>query len=364
MSSVTLKNVCKTYYNGIDDYNGTAAVKDFNLEIKDGESIVFAGPSGCGKTTTLRMIAGLESITGGELYVDGQLINDVHPKDRDMAMVFQSYALYPHMTIFENIAFGLRPAVLPEGEAKARVEEIARVLDMESVLQRKPDEMSGGQRQRAALARALVRRNKVVLLDEPLSQLDAKLRASMRAELKALHQKLGGTFIYVTHSQDEAMVLADRVVLMRDGLIQQVGTPEELYTHPRNVFVAGFMSGFPQMNFWRTKVTEQDGGVSIDWDGVKINLPEDKADSASAYIGKEVLAGIRPGDFQESGDCAVEIAVKVREYMGDRSYLHFGDSFTARVSSDCKARSGDRIRLGVKPEKVMLFDKDTELAIF
>ena len=250
MASLSLKHICKKYPGGV------LAVSDFNLEIKDKEFVIMVGPSGCGKSTTLRMIAGLEEITSGELYIGDRLVNDVAPKDRDIAMVFQNYALYPHMTVFDNMAFGLKLRKTPKEEIKRRVEEAARILDIEHLLDRKPKALSGGQRQRVALGRAIVREPKVFLLDEPLSNLDAKLRAQMRTELSKLHQKLGTTFIYVTHDQTEAMTMADRIVVMKDGVIQQVDTPQHLYDLPCNMFVAGFI-GSPQMNFIESVVVKK-----------------------------------------------------------------------------------------------------------
>ena len=256
MARVTYKNIYKIYQNTQSDGSSypVNAVSDFNLEIKDGELIVLLGPSGCGKTSTMFMVAGLEEITKGELYIDDILVNNVHPKDRGIAMMFHNYALFPFMTAFDNIAFGLKPTALSEYEIKGRVYEVAEILDIACLLDRKPDKLSGGQKQRVALARALVRKNKVVCLDEPLSNLDARLRASMRVELIKLHKKFETTFIYVTHDQDEAMTIADRIVIMRDGFIHQVGTPEELYYSPCNIFVAGFF-GTPQMNFLETTLS-------------------------------------------------------------------------------------------------------------
>jgi multiple sugar transport system ATP-binding protein len=369
MASVKLKNVYKIYKNDGGDLN---AVTDFNLEIKDREVIALLGPSGCGKTSTLRMIAGLEEISKGELYIGDKLVNDVHPKDRGISMVFQTFALFPHMTAFENIAFGLQPTCMRENEIKEKVEDTARILDVFHVLDRKPAQLSGGQKQRVALARAMVRKSEVVCLDEPLSNLDAKLRAFMRTELLRLHQKFETTFIYVTHDQNEAMAIADRIVVMRDGFIKQTGTPEELYAHPDNMFVAGFL-GFPQMNFLDVKIIEKNGDIFIVWDENKIKLPEDKADKACAYIDKEVIAGIRPMNLHEDGfnlkkfdKSVIEAKVDVREFLGDTVYLHCADNtqtFTVRVPPDCAAKSGDKIKISVNPEKIYLFDKDTEAAI-
>ena len=323
------------------------------------------GPSGCGKTTTLRMIAGLEEINKGELYIGDKLVNDIHAKDRGISMVFQTFALFPHMTAFENIAFGLQPAEMSDNEIKEKVEETAKILNVFNVLDRKPAQLSGGQKQRTALARAMVRKNGVVCLDEPMSNLDAKLRAIMRTELLRMHQKFETTFIYVTHDQTEAMTIADRIVLMDNGFIKQVGTPEELYAHPDNIFAAGFL-GFPQMNFWDVKVIEQKSDIFIAWGENKIKLPEDKADKASAYIKKTVYAGIRPGNLQllESGEIDAEIELK--EFLGDTVYLHCKNDkelFIVRVSPDCSAKRGEKIKIAINPEKIYLFDKDTKKAI-
>lgn len=366
MAGVTLKNVYKDFLNGV------VAVTDFNLEIKDREVIALLGPSGCGKTTTLRMIAGLESITQGEICIDGKLINEAAPKDRGVAMVFQNYALYPHMTVYENVAFGLQPTDMPESEIRKKVDEVARILSIDHLLARKPKELSGGQKQRVALGRALIRKNKIVLLDEPLSNLDAKLRIYMRYELIKLHQKFESTFIYVTHNQEEAMTIADRIVVMRDGVIQQVGTPEELYFHPDNLFVAGFL-GTPQMNFANGKIIESNGGIYISFGEINIKLPESAADKASAYIGKKVIAGIRPedlytddGNINKFSGSIIEADVDVREFTGDRIYLYclIGEHpLTVRVSPDCTAKRGDKIKITVNPDKIYLFDNHTEKAI-
>ena len=256
MASLSLKNICKKYPNGFE------AVKDFNLEIEDKEFIIFVGPSGCGKSTTLRMVAGLEEISSGELSIDGRLVNDVEPKDRDIAMVFQNYALYPHMTVFDNMAFGLKLRKVPKEEIKQKVEEAARILDLEKLLDRKPKALSGGQRQRVAMGRAIVREPKVFLMDEPLSNLDAKLRVQMRAEIASLHQRLGATIIYVTHDQTEAMTLGTRIVVLKDGIIMQVDSPQKLYNEPNNLFVAGFI-GSPQMNFLDAVCKVEGDNVSL-----------------------------------------------------------------------------------------------------
>jgi len=289
MAGVKLVNVYKTYPGGV------TAVSDFNIDIEEKEFIILVGPSGCGKTTTLRMIAGLEEITEGELYIGDKLMNDVAPKDRDIAMVFQNYALYPHMTVFDNMAFGLKLRKTPKDEIKRRVHEAARILDIEHLLDRKPKALSGGQRQRVALGRAIVREPKVFLMDEPLSNLDAKLRVQMRTELSKLHQRLQTTFIYVTHDQTEAMTMGTRIVVMKDGFIQQIDTPQGLYDNPVNMFVAGFI-GSPQMNFANVTVIKEDDKLYLKFGEDKLEVPADKAKviERSGYVGKEVVFGIRP----------------------------------------------------------------------
>ncbi len=378
MASLSLKSIYKKYPGGV------TAVSDFNLEIKDKEFIIMVGPSGCGKSTTLRMIAGLEEITDGELYIGDKLVNDVAPKDRDIAMVFQNYALYPHMTVFENMAFGLKLRKTPKDEIKRRVEEAARILDIAHLLDRKPKALSGGQRQRVALGRAIVREPKVFLLDEPLSNLDAKLRAQMRTELSKLHKKLGTTFIYVTHDQTEAMTMADRIVVMKDGFIQQVETPQTLYDSPCNMFVAGFI-GSPQMNFIESKLLKKDGKFYVEFGsedtkttrGVKyqIPLPENKNAKGvlEEYVDKEVIMGIRPEDvhdeprlLEEFADCKVKAEVEVTELMGAETFLFVnveGFNFTARVEPTSTARPGDSIEVAIENTKIHLFDKETERTI-
>ena len=337
MANLSLRNIQKVYQGGVQ------AVSDFNLEIEDKEFLILVGPSGCGKSTTLRMIAGLEEITGGQLYIGDELMNDVAPKDRDIAMVFQSYALYPHMTVFDNMAFGLKLRKTPKDEIKRRVEEAARILDITHLLDRKPKALSGGQRQRVALGRAIVREPKVFLFDEPLSNLDAKLRAQMRTELTKLHYRLGTTFIYVTHDQIEAMTMGDRIVVMKDGFIQQVDNPQALYDKPCNIFVAGFI-GSPQMNFVDATLVEEDGKIYFTFGKYKIPLPAAKADNEKvrASIGKEVVVGIRPEGIHDEEmylstmtDGIVECDVDVVELMGAETYIYFsveGIKMTARVS--------------------------------
>ena len=294
MASLSLENICKIYPNGFE------AVKDFNLEINDKDFIIFVGPSGCGKSTTLRMIAGLEDISKGNLKIDGKVVNDVEAKDRDIAMVFQSYALYPHLTVYDNMAFGLKLKKVPKDEIDKKVRYAAKILDLEKLLDRKPKALSGGQRQRVAMGRAIVREPKVFLMDEPLSNLDAKLRVQMRTEIAKLHERLGATMIYVTHDQTEAMTLGTKIVVMKDGVIQQVDTPQNLYNSPQNLFVAGFI-GSPQMNFIDALVTEEDGKVVLKMDEHKFVLPEAKAKVVveKGYMNKTVTMGIRPENIHD-----------------------------------------------------------------
>ena len=328
MSTVKLEHITKKYPNGFE------AVKDFNLEIGDKEFIIFVGPSGCGKSTTLRMVAGLEEITSGDLYIDGKRMNDVEPKDRDIAMVFQNYALYPHMTVYDNMAFGLKIRKLPKEEIDKKVHEAAKILDLEHLLDRKPKALSGGQRQRVAMGRAIVRNPKVFLMDEPLSNLDAKLRGQMRIEISKLHQNLGTTIIYVTHDQTEAMTLGTRIVVMKDGVVQQVDTPENLYEKPGNKFVAGFI-GAPQMNMVTADVVE--------------NL-YDANDAERA-----------------NKDAKIHATIRVYEMLGAETYLYFDmdqATWTARVDPSVKVKPGETIDLYMNTEKLHAFDLDTEMAIF
>ena len=377
MASLSLKHIYKKYPGGV------VAVSDFNLEIKDKEFIILVGPSGCGKSTTLRMIAGLEEITSGELYIGDRLVNDVAPKDRDIAMVFQNYALYPHMTVRENMAFGLRLRKVPKDQIKNLVEEAAKTLDIYHLLERKPKALSGGQRQRVALGRAIVRDPLVFLLDEPLSNLDAKLRAQMRTELSKIHQRLGTTFIYVTHDQTEAMTMADRIVVMKDGLIQQVDTPTNLYNYPTNLFVAGFL-GSPQMNFIDAKLVMNEGKLSVEFGsedtkttrGRKfyIAVPENKiTDELKEYLDKEIVMGIRPEALSDDLDViakattgVIDTKVDITERMGAETYLYVkteGHSLTARVAPTSTARVEDEIKLAIDPNRMHIFDKETTKAI-
>jgi len=368
MSSVSLNGVYKKYAGGV------VAVSDFNLDIEDKEFIILVGPSGCGKTTTLRMIAGLEEISDGELYIDGKYCNDIPPRDRDIAMVFQNYALYPHMTVFDNMAFGLKLRHLPKDDIKRRVEEAARILEIEHLLDRKPAALSGGQRQRVALGRAIVRNPKVFLLDEPLSNLDAKLRAQMRTELTKLHAKLATTFIYVTHDQIEAMTMASRIVVMKDGFVQQIAAPQELYEHPANMFVATFI-GSPQMNTINGTVLDEDGKTFIKIGNSKILILDDKGRSPEvlAYVGKEVILGVRPENIHDEKafidmypNSLVDAEVDVVEHMGNENYLYLiceGRQFIARVSNRSTAKGGDKIKVAFDPATLHIFDKDTEKCI-
>src|SRR5881398_1426163 len=313
MGQVVLKGINKFY-------DSVHAVKDVNLQIRDKEFVVFVGPSGCGKTTTLRMIAGLEAISSGDISIDGNVINQLAPMDRDIAMVFQNYALYPHMSVRDNMAFGLKMLKFERGEIDKRVREAAEILDIGQLLDRKPRQLSGGQRQRVALGRAIVRHPRVFLFDEPLSNLDAKLRVQMRVELKKLHLRLGTTAIYVTHDQVEAMTLGDRVVVMKDGVVQQVGEPLELYNTPANKFVAGFI-GSPAMNFANVKVTEANGSLLAENAGLRITLPGETAQRLRGHVGREITLGVRPEDLTVAGDATADhpsfdAVIEVVEQLG------------------------------------------------
>ena len=376
MASLSLRGIYKRYPGGV------VAVSDFTMNIKDKEFIVLVGPSGCGKSTTLRMVAGLEEISEGELFIGDRLVNDVAPKDRDIAMVFQNYALYPHMSVFDNMAFGLKLRKVPKDEIKKLVEEAAKILDIGHLLDRKPKALSGGQRQRVALGRALVRDPQVFLRDEPLSHLDAKLRAQMRTELSKLHKKLGTTFIYVTHDQTEAMTMGDRIVVMKDGYIQQIDSPINLYENPVNKFVAGFI-GSPQMNFINAKLLNREGKFVVEFGsedtktsrGRKfyIELPAAKADNDALkyYVDKDVILGIRPENIHDEemfisnakNNGIIEATVDVTEMLGAETYLYLtceGIPLTARVSPRCAARPQDVVKLAMDPNKIHLFDASDE----
>ena len=368
MASLSLKNICKVYPNGFE------AVKDFNLEVEDQEFIIFVGPSGCGKSTTLRMIAGLEEISSGEFMIDGKIMNDVEPKDRDIAMVFQNYALYAHMTVFDNMAFGLKLRKVPKDEIKRKVEEAAKILDLEKLLDRKPKALSGGQRQRVAMGRAIVRNPKVFLMDEPLSNLDAKLRVQMRSEIASLHNRLKATIIYVTHDQTEAMTLGTRIVVLKDGVIMQVDSPQVLYDTPCNLFVAGFI-GAPQMNFVDATCIIEGKQAYLQCGPAKIKLTAAKSEKliAGGYNGKTVVLGIRPENVHDdpafiaaSPDTVIESTIRVYEMLGAEVFLYFdyeGVSMTARVKPDTKTRTGDTVKFALDAEKIHVFDKETEVAI-
>ena len=370
MAKVTLKNVYKRYDNKV------TAVTDLNLEIRDKEFMVLVGPSGCGKTTALRMIAGLEEISGGDIAIGERVVNDVSPKDRDIAMVFQNYALYPHMTVYANMAFGLKLRKVPKAEIERRVQEAAKLLGIESYLQRKPKALSGGQRQRVALGRAIVREPQVFLMDEPLSNLDAQLRVQTRAELIKLHRRLGITTIYVTHDQIEAMTMGDRIAVMKDGVLQQCAPPMEIYLHPVNMFVASFI-GTPSMNFIPATLSKGvDGGYSLDCDSFKIATPLEQNGKLDAYVGKSVVLGIRPADIYDKNlknpvdatpENTVRTQVDVSEPMGDivTLYLTAGiHPLTATIDAESKATDGNALDIIVDLAKTHLFDKETEQALY
>lgn len=366
MVEMALRHVYKKYDNA-EKYS----VTDFNLEIADREFIVFVGPSGCGKSTTLRMIAGLEDISEGELLIGDKVMNDVAPKDRDIAMVFQNYALYPHMTVFDNMAFGLKLRKYDKAEIKKRVENAAQILGLSEYLDRKPAALSGGQRQRVALGRAIVRDAKVFLMDEPLSNLDAKLRVAMRAEIAKLHQRLNTTTIYVTHDQTEAMTMADRIVIMKDGIIQQIGSPKEVYDTPNNVFVAGFI-GSPAMNFFRVTLN---GGYITNDGGLKVKLPEgrNKILVEKGYEGKQLIFGIRPEDIHServvldaTPDSCVKSTVVVSELLGAETMLYtmIGDTeFVSRVDARDYHKPGEEVELAFNLNKAHFFDVESEEVI-
>ncbi|MDD2495213.1 MAG: sn-glycerol-3-phosphate ABC transporter ATP-binding protein UgpC [Tissierellia bacterium] len=365
MASISLKNINKIYPGDVK------AVTDFNLEIEDKEFIILVGPSGCGKSTTLRMIAGLEEISKGELYIGDRLVNDVAPKDRDIAMVFQNYALYPHMTVYKNMAFGLELRKVPKNEIKRRVTEAAKILDIEHLLERKPKALSGGQRQRVALGRAMVRNPQVFLLDEPLSNLDAKLRTAMRSEIIKLHKRLETTFVYVTHDQIEAMTMGDRIVVMKDGFIQQVDTPQNLYNYPCNLFVAGFI-GAPQMNFLDAKVKVEGENIIVDFNGnFQFILSGDKAKNLKAYAGKDIIAGIRPEDIkikntEKLSNYKTKATVEITELMGSEIYVYFecyGHKLINKTPADTIVKSDSEIEIAFDINKMHFFDKETESAI-
>ena len=369
MASLSLKNICKVYPNGFE------AVKNFNLEIADKEFIIFVGPSGCGKTTTLRMIAGLEDISSGELRIGDRLVNDVEPKDRDIAMVFQNYALYPHMTVYDNMAFGLKLRKVPKDEIDKMVKEAAKILDLTPLLDRKPKALSGGQRQRVAMGRAIVRNPKVFLMDEPLSNLDAKLRVQMRVEITKLHHRLKTTFVYVTHDQTEAMTMGTRIVVMKDGFIQQVDSPTELYDNPINTFVAGFI-GMPPMNFINAVINVEGTDVFITFENVTVKLPERYAvEEVMERDGQEVIFGVRPEAITDEAtfvtdhpETAFEADVDVVEMLGAETYLYVTVNgslpLTCRVDpTTSQSQVGMVCDLAIDTNRIHIFDKDTEQSI-
>lgn len=365
MASVTFENVYKRYGNN-------TVVNNLNLQIPDKEFLVFVGPSGCGKSTSLRMLAGLEDISEGTVYIGDRPVNDVAPKDRDIAMVFQSYALYPHMSVYDNMAFALKLRKMPKAEIDQRVKKAAQTLGIEPLLPRKPRQLSGGQRQRVAVGRAIVREPKVFLFDEPLSNLDAKLRVQTRAEITKLHQQLATTFIYVTHDQTEAMTMGTRIAVMKDGLLHQVDTPQTLYDKPNNIFVAGFI-GSPSMNFFDVTVKGAGDNLTVDGEAFQLAIPVDRALGLKPYVGKPVSMGIRPEDLFDAEYLAQNIhpgnldaKVEVTELMGNEVYLYLltgKNSYVARVDPRTKARVGNTIRMVANLDKVHFFDKATEQAI-
>jgi multiple sugar transport system ATP-binding protein len=416
MAEVTLEDVTKVYSGDI------LAVKDMSLDIKDGEFVVFVGPSGCGKSTALRMIAGLEDITSGKLFIGDNVVNDLPPRQRDIAMVFQNYALYPHMDVRENMGFALKLRKMDKSEINRRVEEAARILGIERFLDRKPKALSGGQRQRVALGRAIVREPKAFLMDEPLSNLDAKLRVQMRTEISKLHSRIGTTTIYVTHDQTEAMTMADRIVVLKDGVVQQVASPQEMYDHPVNVFVAGFI-GSPAMNFIQARLEKENGGYAVVFGKTRVTLSREEIAEAresghdpERYTNKDVVLGIRPENMEDAGTeeaemlggaegpNSIDVEAQVIESMGSEKYIYFdvgreqhahldtieemtgevgtgdghaeaeaaapseeqasGELMVARVSPESTAREGQKIRLVIDPGKIHLFDPQTEEAIF
>jgi len=363
MAQVTLEKISKMF-------DSVTAVREVNLTVHDKEFVVLVGPSGCGKSTTLRMVAGLEEITAGTIKIGDRVVNDVPPKDRDIAMVFQNYALYPHMSVYDNMAFGLKLRKFPKQEIQQRVQEAAEILGIQELLQRKPRALSGGQRQRVAVGRAIVRKPQVFLFDEPLSNLDAKLRVAMRAELKKLHDRLQATVIYVTHDQVEAMTMGDRIVIMKDGIIQQVGAPLEVYAQPQNQFVAGFI-GSPAMNFVSCKVISKDGQLCFSHPGFTLAAPSAKAKALADFKDKPVVMGIRPEDLHEAtaqdpANSTFDVMVEVVEPIGHEIYLDVKvgpAEIIARVSPDTPVKVGQKLRLAATTEKLHAFDPQTEKAI-
>ena len=366
MASVTYQNVTK-------DFGEVIAVNELSIHVEDKEFLVLVGPSGCGKTTALRLLAGLEELTDGTISIGDRVVNEVAPKDRDIAMVFQSYALYPHMSVYDNMAFGLKLRKVPKPEIKQRVTDAAEILGIEMLLKRKPKQLSGGQRQRVAVGRAIVRDPAVFLFDEPLSNLDAKFSVQTRAEISNLHHRLESTFIYVTHDQVEAMTMATRIAVMSDGILQQIDSPQVLYDNPANIFVAGFI-GSPAMNFSSAKIAKMNGDIIVDTGDVAVTLPANKKDVYAEHIGKEVVLGIRPEDLHDPNfippgvdqQSLIEAKVDVMEMMGNEVfvYLKVGDrSMIARVDPRTDYKVGDTIQISGNTDNLHLFDKDTEIAI-
>ncbi len=362
MAKVVLENVFKIYSGNV------VAVNDANLEIQDREFVVLVGPSGCGKSTTLRMVAGLEEISKGSIYIDGKKVNDVPPKDRDIAMVFQNYALYPHMTVYKNMAFGLKLRKYPKAEIHKRVTEAAEILGIQSLLERKPKALSGGQRQRVAVGRAIVRKPKAFLFDEPLSNLDAKMRVQMRTEISKLHTRLSSTMIYVTHDQVEAMTMGDRIVVMKDGFIQQVATPMDLYDHPANQFVAGFI-GSPPMNFFEGVVEQKNNNIFFNEGNFSIRVDEAHSAKMSAHVGHSVVFGIRPEDILDTlyatnpnPEHQLKARVEVVEPMGSEVYLYLNTGkhvFIARVGAQAKTSVNQDLSLVFNMKKTHFFNQKT-----
>jgi multiple sugar transport system ATP-binding protein len=365
MASITYDHVWKRY-------GDVVAVEDLDIVIEDKEFLVFVGPSGCGKSTSLRMLAGLEEISDGKILIGDRVVNDVPPKDRNIAMVFQSYALYPHMSVYDNMAFGLKLRKTPRQEIERRVKEAAGILGIENLLDRKPKQLSGGQRQRVALGRAIVREPAVFLMDEPLSNLDAKLRVQTRAEISKLHQRLETTFIYVTHDQTEAMTMGSRICVLKDGLMMQMDSPQNLYDKPDNIFVAGFI-GSPAMNFFDATLVEQDGNILVDTGTFRLKLPPEKAEAARPYTGKEVIFGVRPEDIHDHNFTPPGIHaepftadVDVTELMGNEIFVYLvtgKKQYIARVDPRTSARVGSKLDIVFNMDNIHLFDRQTEQAI-
>lgn len=365
MASVTFSHVTK-------QFGDVTAITDLNIDVEDKEFLVLVGPSGCGKSTALRMLAGLEEVTSGEIKIGDRVVNDVAPKDRDIAMVFQSYALYPHMSVYDNMAFGLKLRKMPKSEIDTRVKKAAEILGIEGLLNRKPKQLSGGQRQRVAVGRAIVRNPAVFLFDEPLSNLDAKLRVQTRAEISKLHQQLGTTFIYVTHDQVEAMTMATRIAVMKDGVLQQIDSPQNLYDKPNNVFVAGFI-GSPSMNFFNAKLHNDNGKLVVDCGTFNVVLPEEKAGRYRSHTGKGVIFGIRPEDIHDPNyappgihQAPVEAKVDVTELMGNEVFLYLmagSQNFVGRVDPRSKARIGDNVQVVMNLDNMHLFDRESEQSL-